>query len=416
MEGAWFDDERVKRSKERIDKTDYFSEVTVETPPVPGTTDQVDVNIGVVEKTTGNISVGAGFSQSEGVILSGSISQANLFGSGKFVSLQVNTGDINRTLGIGYNNPYFTVDGVSQGFDAYHRKSTPESLGYYYSTESTGGGVRFGIPLDEKQSLNFGLAIDYTDVKIDPTSISQPPPTQYLRFNNQHCGTGTSDLTGIPNSAIPSSCDNFTVPATIGWVRDTKDSAINPTKGSLQKLNFEVAIPGGDLTYYKATYQYQQFFAVTRNVVMMLNGELGYGKGLSDQDLPFYKNFYAGGPGSVRGYDTASLGPYELDSSGDYVRLGGTTRAVFNAELSMPVPGLGMKEVKFGPFFDAGQVYSDASNMPGVYEGGAVRMSVGIAATWISPFGPLKFSLAQPLNDQESDKLQQFQFQMGQTF
>ncbi len=428
MEGGWFDDERVKLSKQRVDKTNYFSEVNIETPPVQGTTDQVDVNVNVTEKSTGNISLGAGYSQSEGVILSGSISQANVFGSGKFVSISVNTGKINRTLALGYNNPYFTVDGISQGFDVYHRKTDPDSLGYEFKSTSTGGGIRFGIPISEKQSISFGLGIDQTEVDISPVSVNTP--TQYKKFNNAFCGSGSSNITNplIPDSAIPTKCSNITLPATIGWVNDSKDSALNPTTGAFQKAAIEVALPGGDLKFYKASYQHQRFFPVTRNMVLMLNGEVGYAKGMSGQEVPYYKNYYAGGVGSVRGYDTASLGPYELPAPGsnndDPIRLGGTTRVVFNAELSMPLYGFGIdKSVRWGPFFDAGQVYSDQKTQTGtctpgggVCDPGSVRMSIGLAATWISPFGPLKFSVAQALNDEKNDKLQAFQFQMGQSF
>ena len=408
MEGAWYDDERVKLSKERIDKTDYFSEVTVETPPVPGTTDQVDVNVNVTEKSTGNIQVGAGYSQSEKAMLSGSISQANIFGSGKYVSLQLNTGKINRAIGIDYTNPYFTLDGVSQGFSVYHRKSNPTSLDYAYKTVSTGGGIRFGIPITEKQTISFGAAIDQTKVEIDQGD--KDTPLQYIRFSEKFCGGSNS-------------CSNISLPLTAGWARDTKDSAINPTKGVLQRVNFEVS-PGGDLKYYRATAQQQMFFSVTRDMVLMLNGEVGYSKGLGGQEVPFFKNFYAGGVGSVRGYDTSSLGPYEIDSQGDEVRLGGTRRVIFNAELSVPLPGFGKdKSMRFGPFFDAGQVYGEKKGYTGactkrdvVCDAGDIRMSAGLAATWISPFGPLKFSIAQPLNKQDGDKLQKFQFQMGQTF
>jgi outer membrane protein insertion porin family len=409
MEGGWYDDERVKLSKERIDKTDYFSEVTVETPPVPGTTDQIDINYGVTEKTTGNITVGAGYSQSEKVILSGSISQANIFGSGKFVGIEIGTGKINRAIGLNYNNPYFTVDGVSQGFNVYHRKSDPTYLDYMYKTESTGGGIKFGIPISEKQSINFGAALDYTKVTID--RADGDTPRQYERFVDRFCGENSD------------TCGNLSIPLTIGWASDGRDSAINPTRGTYQRATFEVS-PGGDLRYYKATYQHQRYFPVTRDLVLMLNGELGYAKGLGGQEMPFFKNFYAGGTGSVRGWDTSSLGPYEIDSSDDDVRLGGTRRFVFNAELSMPVPGFGAdKSFRMGPFFDAGQVYSNEKNGDSCSAGsrtvcgeGPIRMSVGVAATWLSPLGPLKFSIAQPLNRQKDDNIQRFQFQMGTVF
>ena len=409
MEGSWYDDEKVKLSKQRIDKTDYFSEVTVDTQPVQGTTDQIDVNYNVTEKSTGNISLGAGYTQSEGVILSGSISQANIFGSGKFLSLQVGTGKVNRAIGLGFNNPYFTVDGVSQGFDIYHRKTDPTSLDYVYKTESTGGGIKFGIPIAEKQSISFGAGVDYTKVEIDLND--QDTPLQYKDFIETFCGVNED------------TCGNLSVPLTVGWVSDTKDSVIYPTRGTYQKAAFEVS-PGGDLRYYRATYQHQRYFPVTQKMVLMLNGELGYAKGISGQQVPFFKNFYAGGSGSVRGYDSASLGPYEIDSNGDEVRLGGTKRFIFNAELTMPLPGFGAdKSVRFGPFFDAGQVYSDEKTHNGTCtanigacDGGSIRTSVGLAAAWFSPLGPLKFSFAQPLNDQKNDSIQRFQFQMGTTF
>ena len=401
MEGGWYDDEKVKLSRERVDKTDYFGEVNVETPPVPGTTDQIDVNVSITEKSTGSISLGAGYSQAEKVVLSGSISQSNVFGSGKFASVQLSTGKINSALGFSYTNPYFTVDGVSQGFDVYKRKTTPESLGYFYQTDSVGGGLRFGIPITEKQSITFGAAIDHTKVKIDRNDPNTP--SQYKYFVDQFC-------------AGSNGCGNMSVPLTIGWISDTKDSALNPTRGTLQRANLEVS-PLGDLKYYKITYQQQRFFSVTRNMVLMLNGEFGYAKGIGKQEVPFYKNFYAGGVGSVRGYDTASLGPYEDPTNGDTVHLGGTRRLVFNAELTTPLPGFGAdKSLRFGPFFDAGQVYAEKSSNSVVREGGGVRMSAGLAAVWISAFGPLKFSVAQPLNDQKNDKIQRFQFQMGSVF
>ena len=328
MEGGWYDDDRVKLSRERIDKTDYFSEVTVETPPVPGTSDQVDVNVNVTEKSTGNVSIGAGYSQSEKVLLSGSISQANIFGSGKYVALQLSTGKINRALGLSYTNPYFTVDGVSQGFDIYDRKTNPTSLGYVYKTHSTGGGLRFSIPIAEKQAINFGAAFDQTQVEIDSTDPDTP--LQYLNFAEKFCEG--RDV-----------CKNTSLPLTVGWVNDTKDSVINPTRGAMQRAGLEVS-PAGDLKYYKLTYQQQRFWPMFRSMVFMLNGELGYAKGLG-QDMPFYKNFYAGGVGSVRGWDTASVGPYGRSRNGDIVRLGGTRRGGVQRRVDDALAGLRRRQV-----------------------------------------------------------------------
>ncbi|MDS4011202.1 MAG: outer membrane protein assembly factor BamA [Candidatus Accumulibacter sp.] len=389
MEGGWYDAERVAASRERIDRTGYFAEVNVETPPVAGTIDQVDVNVNVAEKTTGNISIGAGYSSAEKLVLSGSISQANIFGSGRFLSLQVNTGKLNRTVGINYTNPYFTVDGVSQGFDLYHRNLNPTSLGYAFKSQSTGGGIRFGFPISEKDTLSFGLAVDQTVIDIDP--ITTATPQQYIDFQKEH---GNS---------------NITLPLTVAWTSDTRNSAIYPTSGAVHRAGVEFAIPGVDLSFYRLTYQQQHYFPLTKDIVLFLNGEVGYAKGLSGQNLPFYKNFYAGGVGSVRGYDTASLGPYNLNDPD--TRLGGTRKVVFNAELLFPLPGFD-KSFRFGPFFDAGNVFTDKYTLAD--EG--LRMSVGLTAAWLSPLGPLKFSLGQAINEKSNDKLQKFQFQLGTTF
>jgi outer membrane protein insertion porin family len=389
MEGAWYDADRVAASRERIDRTNYFGEVNVETPPVPGTIDLVDVNVNVTEKSTGNISIGAGYSSAEKVVLSGSISQSNIFGSGKFLALQVNTGKLNRTLSINYTNPYFTVDGISQGFDIYDRRVNPTSLGYAFQSESIGGGIRFGYPISEKETLSFGLAIDQTTIDITPITAATPP--QYVTFQAEH---GDS---------------NITLPATVTWTSDSRNSAIYPTSGGVQRAGVEVAIPGVDLTFYRLTYKNEHYFPLTKDLVLMLMGELGYANGLQGQSLPFYKNFYAGGIGSVRGYQTASLGPVDPLYPDTY--LGGTSKAVFNAELLMALPGFD-KSVRLGPFFDAGNVFSD--NYTVGKEG--LAMSVGLTAAWISPLGPLKFSYGQPINEKSNAKLQKFQFQMGTTF
>lgn len=396
IEGAWYDADKVQLSKQRVDKTNYFGEVTVETPPVPGTTDQVDVNVGVTEKNTGNISLGAGFSSSEGIILSGAISQANLFGSGKFASLQLNTGKINRVLAVSYTNPYFTVDGISQGFDFYHRRVDPTSLSVgRYRTQSTGGGIRWGFPIAEKESLNFGAGLDFTSIDTFDDS-----PSRYKTFVAEF---GKS---------------NLTVPLTAGWGSDGRDSVIYPTSGTLQRAGAELS-PVGSLHYYRMTYQYQRFVPLSKDFTLMLNGEGGFGNGLSGQSLPFYKNFYAGGVGSVRGYDAASLGPRDVLADGTLSseRLGGNRKFVGTAEVLFPLPGLGFdKSLRLGVFVDVGQVWGKTPSGSMTQDVGPIRASTGISALWSSPMGPLKFSIAAPLNKQEGDKLQAFQFQMGQTF
>ncbi|MBS1188724.1 MAG: surface antigen (D15):Surface antigen variable number [Rhodocyclaceae bacterium] len=391
MEGGWYDADKVALSKQRVDKLGFFQDVTVETPAVPGTADQVDVNVNVTEKPTGNVMLGVGFSSTEKVVLSGSVVQNNIFGSGKNASIQLNTGKINKIIAVSYTDPYFTIDGISLGYDVYHRTVNPTSLTVgNYKTASTGGGVRLGFPIAEKEAIGVGVGIDTTTVDTYADS-----PQRYLDFVNTFGST------------------NITLPATLNWAKDTKDSFIYPTTGYLQRAGVEWGLPGGDLQYYRATIQHQQFFPVTKTFALMVNAELGGAKGLSGQKLPFYKNFYGGGIGSVRGYATASLGPRDRLVTGEFSddRLGGNKRLVGNTELLWGVPGM-EKSVRLGWFVDAGQVYGLSEKM----KLSELRYSTGISAAWISPLGPLKFSIAQPLNDKPGDRTERFQFQMGTTF
>ncbi|MDR2838357.1 MAG: outer membrane protein assembly factor BamA [Azonexus sp.] len=405
MEGGWYDAERITNSKERIDRLGYFTDVTVETPAVPGTADQVDVNLGVTERPTGNLMLGVGTSSTDKLILSGAISQNNFMGSGNNVGIQVNTAKSQSTIVLSYTNPYFTIDGVSQGFDLYHRTIDTSSTSLaYYKSASNGGGVRFGFPIGEKESFGIGLGIDQTSISVDNTS-----PTRYVDFVR---GDPSLDFTGH------SSRSDLTLPLTLSWASDSKDSYFFPTKGVFQRAGVEIAMPGGDLTYYRATYQLQRFFPLSKRFTLMLNGELGYADGYGkSSELPFYKNFYAGGVGSVRGYKASSLGPVDMVSLDSYNdRLGGTKRVVGNAELLWALPGM-EKNFRMGIFVDAGQVYGkDATGKQQNVDLGQLRYSTGVSASWISPIGPLKFSLGMPLNKKPGDETETFQFQLGTTF
>ncbi|MFZ5524510.1 MAG: outer membrane protein assembly factor BamA [Pseudomonadota bacterium] len=387
VEGEWFDVEKIKKSKQRVDKLDFFSEVNIETPPVQGTADQLDVNMSVKEKSTGNISIGAGFSSGEGFVLSGGVTQANLFGTGNFLSTQVNTGKINQVYSVSYTNPYYTDDGVSRGFDVYKRNTDSQSTAVsQYSSHTMGGGVRYGVPISEEQSINYGLAVERTELGLFSTS-----PTRLMQYVNVF-GAFNTNLLG-----------------TIGWVRDSRDSAIYTTEGTVQRAFAEIALPAFDMRYYKLNYQHQLFYPVNSDITLLLNGEAGIAGGYAGKELPFFKNFYAGGPGSVRGYDASSLGP--RDSAG--LVLGGPRRVVGGAELMTPFPGMDKeKSVRLSGFIDAGAVYG-----PGDQPGSAgLRYSAGAAFTWLSPVGPLKFSYAWPLNKQSVDKVQKFQFTLGSIF
>jgi outer membrane protein insertion porin family len=389
MESSWYDGDKINKSRSRVDRLGYFDDVTVETPAVAGTTDQVDVNINVKEKPTGSLMVGAGFSSSEKLVLSGSIQQQNLFGSGNFVGIGVNSSKSNKVYSLSYTNPYYTVDGISRGFDIYHRNYDTTSLSALatYGARSTGAGVRYGLPITEEDTVNFGLAADSTTLKVGTTSPQ--------RFQDYVRDFGAS---------------NRSILGTIGWARDTMDSRIYPTKGYIHRLSGEVALPGGTLHYYKANYQQQRYFPLTRQYTLALNGEFGYANGISGRPLPFFKNFYGGGIGSVRGYESNSLGPIDAATS---ERLGGNRRVIGSAEFLFPMPGMGQdKSMRLGAFIDAGQVWGSGEPM----RAGDLRYSFGISAAWSSPVGPLKFSFGQPINKKSDDKLQRLQFQMGTVF
>ncbi|MBI4755245.1 MAG: outer membrane protein assembly factor BamA [Betaproteobacteria bacterium] len=393
VEGAWYDSEKINKTRSRIDRLGYFEEVNIETPAVAGTTDQVDVNINVKERPTGNLLLGAGFSSTEKLVLSGSIAQTNLFGSGNTLSAQVNSGKINRVYSLSYTNPYYTVDGISRGFDVYKRNVDPTSLSIgNYRTASLGGGVRFGVPIAEDDTINFGLSYDSTKVTTYADS-----PRRFIDFVDEF-GSSTTTLL-----------------STLGWAKDTRDSLFYPTNGSYHRALGELSLPGGRLRYYRLSYQYQRFFPLTRDFTLMLNGEVGTGNGYGGKPLPFFRNFYAGGIGSVRGFDASSLGPRDVDASGNPTTeaLGGNRRVVGNAELLFPLPGAGLdRSFRLGAFLDAGQVWSKDQKL----SLGDLRYATGVSMAWSSPVGPLKFSLGFPLNKKEGDRVQRFQFQLGATF
>ena len=387
LEGAYYDGDKIQQSKLRLQRLQYFSEVDVETPAVAGTSDQVDVNFKVKEKATGSVMLGAGFSTTEKVILSGSVAQQNIFGSGKHVSLQANTSKVNRNIGLSFTDPYYTVDGVSRGFDFYDRNVNASYLGLgYYTTSSMGGGIRFGMPLTEVDNLGFGLGYDDTEIGIDQSS-----PQRYQDFVN---------IFGKNNNSIP---------GTIGWVRDQRDSALLPTRGALIRASAEAGLPGGTLQYYKLTEQVMWYYPISRTYTLLLNGEVGIADGLDGKPLPFYKNYYAGGATSVRGYQSYSLGP--TDSTGAFV--GGNKRLVGNAEVLFPVPGTGLdRSMRLGVFLDTGMVWGSDEKM----SASDLRYSTGLSFSWNSPMGPLRLSYAQPINAKSGDRVQHIQFQFGQVF
>ncbi|SFZ79360.1 outer membrane protein assembly factor BamA [Chitinimonas taiwanensis] len=389
LEAAPFAGWKIKRSKERLDLLGYFSEVNIDTPLVADSTDQVDVNVTVVEKQTGNIQVGAGYSQSEGMVLSGSIAQANIFGSGKYLKLELNTSSSSRVYALSFTNPYATPDGVSRGFDIYKRSydasESSTSIGAYLN-DTVGLGMRWSVPVSEYDSVNFGLTGERSKL-----TVYQNSPQRYIDFVNKNGDT------------------NLTFLGTAGWARDTRDSALFPTRGRLMTVSGEVALPGGDIQYAKLTAQHQWFVALNKTFTFLWNVEAGIGKGYSGDTLPFYSSFFAGGVGSVRGYESSSLG--RVDSAGN--NLGGNRRLVSNLELLLPMPGMkNDKSVRLSAFVDGGSVWGEGQK----FALDDLRYSTGVALSWLAPVGPMKFSYAKPLNAKADDKLERFQFSLGQIF
>ncbi|HSI37852.1 MAG TPA: outer membrane protein assembly factor BamA [Methylotenera sp.] len=393
LESAWYASNKINRSKERLVRTQFFSDVNIETPAVPGTADQVDLNISVVEQSTGSVQFGAGLSSNEGVVFGVTVNQNNFLGTGNRVSAQVNTGKVNTVYSLSYTDPYFTPDGVSRGFDIYRRDVDTSSLSIgSYNTSSYGGGVRFGIPLNERDGFNFGLAVDFT--KVDLTSES---PKQYRDFCSNTSG-----------------CSSDSVVASAGWTHDSRDSVLFTNNGVLQKLTGEVSLPVLDLQYYKVDYKHTWYKQVYPGFTFMLNGEIGYADSYGSEKYPFFKNFFMGGVNSVRGYENGSLGPKDFDATtGEEFSVGGTKRLLGNAELFFPIPGLNdSKQFRMSAFVDAGNVYGIDES----YSLGDLRYSTGVGISWFSPFGPLKLVFAKALNSKEGDDTQTLQFQFGQQF
>jgi len=384
LEGAWYSAEKITLSRQRIDKLGYFTAVNVETPAVPGTTDQVDVNMAVVEKPTGRLLFGAGFGSSEGLVLSGSIAQENIFGSGRHLNLGVNTSDINTTYALGYTNPYATVDGVSRGFDLYYKKvnAADNNLGQY-NTKTAGGQVRLGVPLTEYDGIQYGIGYDDTEITLFDNS-----PLIYKDY--------VETFGPDPRNLF----------LTAAWQRDRRDSLIYPTSGALHKATTEAGTPLADLEYYKLSYRYQRYFPLTQLFTLMVNGEIGYGDGYNVNPLPFFKNFYAGGVASVRGFKAFTIGP--KDENGD--PRGGSRKLLGNIELLFPFPGAERdRSVRLSAFVDAGMVDN-------TWDTTFLRYSVGLGALWVSPFGPLKISAAAPFRADDLDRKQVFQFTFGGVF
>ncbi|MBT9493129.1 MAG: outer membrane protein assembly factor BamA [Paucibacter sp.] len=386
LESAWYDGQKIKASRDRVERLGYFKEVTVDTSEVPGAQDQVDVLLTVEERPTGNIQVGAGYSSQQKLSFTGAIKQDNVFGSGHYLGIEVATASTGRNLVISTVNPYFTVDGVSRALDVFYRTQKPyNSLGEPYELVTVGTSIRFGVPFSELDTVFFGLGYENTKM-----TTNSGLPNSYLLYGRQF---------GRNSVAFP---------FTIGWQRDNRDSIISPTVGKYARVNLELS-PAGDAQYARANLQYQQYIPITNKITLGVNSELGWGQGLGSKPFPIFKNFYAGGLGSVRVFEAGSLGPVDVTGT----RTGGNRRANVNAELYLPVPGTGNdKTFRLYTFVDAGNVWGSFEQL--TFD--SVRSSAGIGLSWVSPMGPLRLSYGKALSKQRTDRIEPFQFQIGNAF
>jgi outer membrane protein insertion porin family len=386
LEGAWYDGGLIKLSKERVDRLGYFKDVEVETNEVAGSPDEVDLVVKVTEKPTGNLMVGAGYSNAEKFTFTASVKQDNAFGSGNYMGIEVNTSKYNRTLVVSTVDPYWTVDGISRAIDVFYRTSRPiNSLGDTYDLKTPGAAVRFGVPFSEYDTVFMGVGIERTEI-----SASAGIPLSYLNYRVLY-GDKTNSF-----------------PITIGWARDARDSVLVPTAGRYQRVNFEWAA-AGDVRYLRTNLQYQEYWPLPLRMSVGVNAELGWGKGLGGKPFPVFKNFYGGGLGTVRTFEQGSLGV--VDPTGAYI--GGAKRLNVNTELYFPVPGSGNdKSLRIFMFGDAGNVWREDEPVTAA----SIRASAGFGLSWISPVGPLKLSWGKPLRVQHNDRIQRFQFQIGTAF
>ena len=417
MEGGWASTYLIDQSKTRLERLGYFKEVNVETPAVAGVDDQVDVNYSVEEQSSGSITASVGFAQSAGLILGGSITQNNFLGTGNSASLGLTRSEYQSKYNIGFTDPYFTKDGVSLGYNAFYNKTDYNDY-YddgvsYYSINSYGAGATLGYPINETSRISFGLTAQHDS--IEPGTYSADEIYDFIDREGKEF-------------------TNFK--ANLGWSESTLNKGILATRGYAQNLNLMVTVPGSDLSFYKIDYTGQTFLPVSASTSLRFHTKLGYGNGYGSTDgLPFYENYTAGGEGTVRGFESGTLGPRNTPATGTYSSagqayysdrdteaLGGNIMITGGVEYLFPMPFIkDNKSLRTSLFWDVGSVYSDkcylstTTGCDGV-DLSQMASSVGVGVTWYSPMGPLSVNLALPIRKPDDAETQVFQFSMGQTF
>lgn len=387
FESSWYDGDKIKLSRDRVDRLGFFTDVNVDTQEVSGTTDQVDLSVTVVEKPTGNLQLGAGFSSAEKLSLSFGVKQENVFGSGNYLGVEVNTSSLYRQLVLSTVDPYFTADGISRAFDVYRKTARPtSSQGGDYALNTTGANIRFGVPFTEIDTVFFGAGYEKLAIARGASVL----PAQYQTFVDQF---------GLSSNSVP---------LTVGWARDSRDSALVPTKGLYQRAFGEWGV-GGDARYLRGSYQIQRYIPLNKQFTVALNADFGWGRGLNNRPFSIFKNFSSGGLGSVRGFQQGSLGP--RDASG--LATGGPKKITLNGEIIAPFPGTGNdRTLRMFGFVDVGNVFGEFQP----YKVSELRASYGVGVSWISPVGPLRLGIANPLRRKAEDRIERFQFQIGTSF
>ena len=397
MESGWISTEAIERSRVRLNRLGFFESVDVETPAVPGAPDQVDVDFAVTERPSGNLLLGAGYSDSQGTVFDISVTEENVLGTGNRLRASFNTSQVSRDISVSWLNPYWTVDGVSRGIDAYSRRTDAGEANLAdYDLDQVGTGMTFGIPVSEFTRVNLGFNVERTEFIVGQLASASD---QVREFSEE---SGRRFITLLVTGA---------------WAEDSRDSRFLPTRGNLTRLSGEVAVPGSKLTYYKLFARHQRLYPLARDFVFVLEGEIGYGDGFGGtDDLPLTENFFAGGLRSVRGFKANTLGPRETfgDRTNTRARpLGGNLKTVGTAEVILPLPFTkDSNTFRITGFVDAGNVYGPKED----FDFDTLRYSTGIAAVWLSPVGPLTMSFAEPLKSQTGDETQRFQLTFGTSF
>ena len=411
MEGGWASTAQIDRSKMRLQRLGYFKGVDVETPQVPGTDDLIDVNFTVEEQPSGSISATLGYAQGTGLILGGNYQQSNVLGSGNSLGVGLSSSDYQKSVNFNYYNPYFTMDGVSRGFNLFLRRLDYDQRNIArYSTDAAGLGVSFGFPIGEVQRINFGLLAEWTDIT-----------------------EGRFAALEISNFIRTEGEESINYKANLSWSRSTLNRGIFADRGTSQSFAFEMAVPGSDLNFYKINYTAERYFPLTQTFTLRLRTELGFGDGYgSTGQLPFYENFFAGGFGSIRGFENSTLGPRStapLDENGQPIffrdddgdPLGGNLLIEATAELIFPFPFVeDNRQFRPAIFFDVGNVFNTRCAKVAVncfgFDVDQLRYSVGFGVSWLTGLGPMTFAIAKPFQTQDFDEEERFQFELGRTF